>query len=223
MSVADKATPRVVTAQTAALEHLRHAISSGALKPGDQVRQESLAAELSLSIVPVREALKVLQTEGQLTYRPNKGFVVSKLSREELEEAYRIRGLLEDEAVRVGVPLLTTEDLELLAQLIEEMDRAIATSDVRALSQANRQFHFVFFEAAAMPRLANFIRILWDTTEPYRAMYFNESDHRRKVNEEHQAILSSARRGDPVETVQLLSAHRTDTVVDLGQLLENAP
>lgn len=211
--------PRVVTAQSVALEHLRVSIGSGVLRPGDQIRQDAVASELSLSIVPVREALKVLQTEGQVRYEPNRGYFVSRLSHEELREAYHLRKLLEDDAVRLAVPKLTEEALNDLQQAIADMDEANALQDVPALSEANRRFHFRLYEAAEMPRMANFIRILWDTTEPYRSLFFNEHEHRIRVNEEHREIIAAARSRDVNKTVRLLNVHRDGTVRELAELL----
>jgi DNA-binding GntR family transcriptional regulator len=85
---------------------MRERISRGELRPGEQILQETLASELGLSVVPLREALKTLEAEGQVVYAPHRGYFVARLDMAELTEAYRIRELLEDEAVRRGMPQL---------------------------------------------------------------------------------------------------------------------
>ena len=85
-----------ITAQEGVLRELRLQIASGKLKPGQQVIQDSLAASLGVSRVPLREALKVLEGEGQVTYHPHRGYFVADLSVADLVEVYRIRSILED-------------------------------------------------------------------------------------------------------------------------------
>lgn len=79
----------IITAQDAALAALRHRIVSGSLVPGARVRQELLAGQLGLSVVPVREALKTLEAEGQVVYAPRRGYFVARLNLEELAEPSR--------------------------------------------------------------------------------------------------------------------------------------
>src|SRR5690349_18784039 len=107
--MADPAPARRVTAQQAALEHLRELIGSGRLKPDARIRQEQLAADLGTSVIPVREALKTLEAEGQVRYAPHRGYQVARLSLDELTETYLIRRLLEDEIVRIAAPLLSED------------------------------------------------------------------------------------------------------------------
>jgi len=110
----------LVTAQEGVLRELRLQIASGKLSPGQQVIQDALAASLGVSRVPLREALKVLEGEGQVIYHPHRGYFVADLSVADLVEVYRIRSILEDEALRVGVPLLTNEDIEYLEDILVE-------------------------------------------------------------------------------------------------------
>jgi len=79
-----------------ALEQLRRAIVDGELRPGQRIAQEQVALRLGMSIAPVREALQVLDQEGQVTYRPRRGYFVTELRIEDLEEIYELRKLLEE-------------------------------------------------------------------------------------------------------------------------------
>ena len=93
---------RPPTAQEAVLAELRRAIAAGELRPGEQVLQDALAERFGVSRVPLREALKILEGEGQVTYRPHRGYFVAELDLDDLREVYRIRDLLETEAIDVG-------------------------------------------------------------------------------------------------------------------------
>ncbi len=206
-----RATPRlraVVTVQHATLSWLRDQIATGVFRSGDQLRQEVLAREFGVSVPPVREALKTLEAEGQVVYAPHRGYFVASMSFRELAENYRIRELLETEAIGRSVPVIGTEDQERMAEAIQDMERAHRAVDVPALTTANRRFHFTLFDAAEMPRMADMIRVLWEATDRYRSVYFSTRQHRLRVNAEHRAILAAVKGHDAQTATELLRTHR---------------
>jgi DNA-binding GntR family transcriptional regulator len=83
-----------------ALDRLRAAIVSSELRPGQRVGQEEVAAAIGVSVAPVREALRTLQQDGQVTYLPRRGYFVTELAIEDLEQIYELRQLLEARAAR---------------------------------------------------------------------------------------------------------------------------
>ncbi|HEX7163851.1 MAG TPA: GntR family transcriptional regulator [Trebonia sp.] len=198
----------VTTVQHATLLALRQAIAAGRYEPGQQLRQETVAADFGVSVPPVREALKTLEAEGQVVYVPRRGYSVARLSQAELRESYRIRDLLETEAITVAVGHLSREDLARMRTAIRDMDRAHRAADVTAMTTANRRFHFTVFEAAAMPRMADLIRMLWDGTDHYRSRYFAATPHRDRVRAEHAEIMQAVARGDAEGAAGLSRQHR---------------
>ncbi|GAA2389699.1 GntR family transcriptional regulator [Dactylosporangium salmoneum] len=213
----------VVTAQDAALARLRDRLARGVLRPGDQIRQEVLAAELGLSVVPVREALKTLEVEGQVSYYRHRGYFVAQLDLDELTETYRIRTLLEGEAVARAVTRIGRDDLDRLREAIRDIATFTRSQDIAAVTAANRRFHFTLFEAAEMPRMTNFIRMLWDSTDAYRSLYFADAAHLRLINTEHRQILRAVREGDVEAAVELSAAHRENALAALARLLAETP
>jgi DNA-binding GntR family transcriptional regulator len=207
------------TAQEAVLAQLRRAIAGGRLRPGQQLVQDALAEQLGVSRVPLREALKILEGEGAVVYEPRRGYFVAELSLADLEEVYRIRDLLETEAVRVAVPRLGPDDLAALDAHAGECARAGRAADLDAMAEANRRLHFALIEASGMPRLARLARILWDATDVYRTVYYSEGLNRARVDEEHAAIAAAARAGDAERCAALLRAHREHAVAALRTLL----
>lgn len=204
------------TAQQLALEHIRELISSGVLKPDDRIRQEQLAAELGTSVVPVREALKTLEAEGQIRYFPHRGFQVARLSLDELHETYEIRRLLEDEIVRIAGPQLDDRHFAVLERTMRVMDRADHARDVTAMIAANHEFHFTIFEAAGKPRMVEIIRVLWQSTDAYRTLYYTEAAARQRVTDEHREIVAMLREGRMTDAIRLLDEHRQHAVADLA-------
>jgi DNA-binding GntR family transcriptional regulator len=203
---------RPPTAQEAVLTEVRRLLVTGELAPGTPVRQESLAERLGVSRVPVREALKVLEGEGQVVYAAHRGYVVAELSVDDLVEVYRLRELLEAEAIRVAVPLLEDADLAAITAAALDVDAAGRASDLAAVTASNRRFHFLLFDAAGMPRLSRTLRQLWDATDVYRSVYFASESNRAHVHDEHAALLTalSAREVDAAVAAQ--ASHRDHSV-----------
>ncbi len=211
---------RPPTAQEAVLGALRRMLVRGELRPGLPVRQESLAEQLGVSRVPLREALKVLEGEGLVTYLPRRGYVVTELSAGDLVEVYRLRELLEAEAIAVAVPLLTDADLVALEAAAGEVEDA--GSDIEALTTANRRFHFLLFDAARMPRLSRTLRQLWDATDVYRVVYFAEPERRARVRDDHAGLVAALRRGDIEAAVAAQAAHRAHSVTTVTAALSRS-
>jgi DNA-binding GntR family transcriptional regulator len=208
------------TAQEAVLAELRRFIATGRLRPGEQFVQDALAAELGVSRVPLREALKILEGEGQVTYLAHRGYFVTQLSLSDLVEVYRIREILEAEAIRVGVPQMTIEDVDRLEEAMREVQAAAAVADVVTMTQANRRLHFALIEACGLPRLVRIIRLLWDATEVYRSVYYTEPHNRELVETEHHDLVAAAKAGDVARTLQVLDQHRQHAIAALRPVLE---
>jgi DNA-binding GntR family transcriptional regulator len=208
------------TAQEAVLAELRRFIATGRLRPGEQFVQDALAAELGVSRVPLREALKILEGEGQVTYLAHRGYFVTQLSLSDLLEVYRIREILEAEAIRVGVPQMTIEDVDRLEEAVREVQAAAAVADVVTMTQANRRLHFALIEACGLPRLVRIIRLLWDATEVYRSVYYTEPHNRELVEAEHHDLVAAAKAGDVARTLQVLDRHRQHAIAALRLVLE---
>src|SRR3954453_10303035 len=132
---------RTPTAQARAAATLRTAILDGELRPGQRVNQESWAERANVSLIPIREALRALAGEGLVTYRTRRGYAVTELDLAELEEEYRLRGLLEDDVLRRGIPLAADHDVAALVEAADACANAAGACDMAAQLGANRRFH----------------------------------------------------------------------------------
>lgn len=206
---------RPQTAQQAVLAELRGLIIRGELPPGVPIHQESLAEQFGVSRVPVREALKILEGEGFVVYAAHRGYSVAKLDVADLLEIYDLRGVLESHVARAAVPALEEADLVRMRDAMEAMDRAADAQDMVAVGVQNRVFHFALFERSGMGRAVEMIRRLWDTTDPYRSLYFQRPLTRKTVNAEHELIYDACAARDVERVVELLEVHRSHTVDDL--------
>lgn len=210
---------RPQTAQEFALAELRRAIVTGELSPGQPIRQDALAERLGISKVPLREALKMLEGEGQVTYRPHRGYLVTDLSLNDLLEVYRIRELLESEAAREAVVRVGPDDIDRIVAAQRDFEAAHEAGDAVVLTATNRAFHFALLEAAGMPRLVRLVRVLWDATDAYRSVYYNDEANRRRAIREHRAVIKALRNRDADELVRMLNEHRDAAVIALRRVI----
>jgi len=210
---------RPPTAPEFVLGELRRMIAVGELVPGQPLRQDTLAEHLGVSRVPLREALNTLESEGQLEYEPHRGYRVARLSLSDLLEVYRIRVLLETEAVRAAVHRADDTVLAELTAAEVEVEAASAAGDLLAMTGANRHFHFVLIAAAGMPRLERILRTLWDSTETYRFVYYGDENNRNRVAHEHAAIVQAFADRDADRLIRLLDEHRGHAAEALERLL----
>jgi len=215
---------RPPTAQAFVLAELRRAIIAGEFLPGQPLRQSALAERFGVSRVPLREAFKILESEGQVDYEPHRGHKVAELSLTDLLEVYRIRELLEAEAARVALANRPDDgvvrDLRAAARDVEQ---ASAASDLLAMTDANRRFHFVLIQGAGMPRLERMIKVLWDATDAYRFVYYGAEANRSRVEHEHLLIIDAFAEQDADKLILLLDEHRAHAVEALRTFLAAGP
>ncbi len=184
------------------------------LEPGQWVRQWDLAKRLNVSSVPVREALKTLEAEGQVTYEPYRGYKVVELSVDQLEEIYLARGLLEKEVTRRAVENIDEELIRRLEETLSRMDELAEASDVLGYTEANREFHFVLFERSGLPRLCHMIDVLWENSEAYRGLIFGP-EWSRRAHEDHRAILEACKARDVDRVIAAQERHRANAMEDI--------
>lgn len=206
---------RPKTAQEAVLAEIREQLLDGRLAPGGSIRPDALGDELGVSAVPVREALRILEGEGHVHYRPHRGYVVATLDVDDLVEIYRIRELLETEAVRRAIPRLRGDTVARLREIVREMDEV--QEDVISLTAVNRRFHFTLFEAAEMPQLVRVLRILWDSSDRYRVRYLMSPENRRLVHDQHHRMMQAVADRDVETFVEESHKHRAHAIAALGE------
>lgn len=201
------------------VEQIRYMLRRRELLPGQALRQEALAEQLGVSRVPVREALKALQAEGVVRHQPNAGYTVTRLSAEELRQAYLMRAALEATVLRE----LPRPDADLLAELTalnEHIAEAGEQRDVLRTVELNHEFHFVLFRSSGLHLIVDELERIWKMTEAYRSVYVYDESARKRIVREHRQLISALRRGDADRAVQIMDAHRAATQQQLGPELD---
>jgi len=206
---------RSLTAHGYVLKTLREGILDGTLVGGTRLIQADLAAELGVSITPVREALRDLAGEGLVEFDPNRGSRVRTLDLAEVQELYELRITLEPLMVRRVLPTVTDDQLGRAEKLREQMEH---TDDVSEWSELNRRFHAVFFERDQDSRLAQILTGLRDSASAYVGLSLGASPERvAESDAEHGQLIELYRKQDVDGAVKLTVQHLHTTLATIEE------
>jgi DNA-binding GntR family transcriptional regulator len=198
---------------------LRAAIVDGTLAPGAPLRQDALARHFSVSAIPVREALRQLETEGWAKVEMNKGATVAPLSADEAREIYEIRASLESLAIACAIPAHTEATLREAQALC---DAARLEPDPALYVARNEAFHMSLYAPSRRPQLTELITTLHRRGERYLRVKFGLPDHKSVSDREHAALMRAVRKGDTLTAQKLLTAHLLGTGELLYRLLSES-
>jgi DNA-binding GntR family transcriptional regulator len=198
-----------LTKQQAIYQHLKDHILEGKLPPGQRLIIDTIADDLGISIIPVREALQLLQAERLVEIQPHVGATVSGITPESIEEVFTILEGMEAMAARRVARNMPDGLDATLAGLIKQMDAAEKRSDVEKWSALNMEFHLALSEATGMPWLREItLRTLVNWNRIRRYFFRQGAPHRfTEAQREHHAILKALRKGDQTAAEKLVRLH----------------
>jgi DNA-binding GntR family transcriptional regulator len=151
-----------------ALEQLREAIILGELPAGTPLRLDELARSLGMSISPIREAVRQLESLGLAKHIPHQGAKVLDFDIDELRDLFEVRLALESLAVRRAAERFGDADAAAAASHLVRFDETRAAGDVRQTMRAHTAFHFALYDASDSPWLVALIRPAWVRSERFR-------------------------------------------------------
>lgn len=201
------------------LRRLSRDIVSGELAPGSRLSPARLAEQLGVSHIPVREALVALEEIGHVRRVPRIGFFVAELSLDDLEDIYHWRQVLEDEAHRLAVPLLTDADLRRMRELNGAMAKAVRESGQSFLA-LNREFHFIPFERSGSERLVRFLTRLWHNASRYQNAMAYVKVPRSLAQDHHREIMRAFEARDVDRVNEWMRRHRQVTLEKVREIHE---
>jgi len=199
---------------------VRRGILEGRLRPGEMLSISDLAADLRVSPSPVREALQRLSGEGLVTLRPARTAIVAALDLEDLREIYRLRGLIEVDAVGKAAPKLTEADLETLQREFDVMEAA--PHDSEQFWTTHKAFHLALMAPVLTPRLERITSDLWQASERYIRIVYVETDalFDRSPHERHRPLLEAAQSRKPAAMRKALTDHLQRNEQEIASSLE---
>jgi DNA-binding GntR family transcriptional regulator len=182
---------------------LRARIADGRVTPGERLYEKAIAEELGVSRIPVREAIRMLQSEGLVSVQPRRGVLVRRLDRQAVQDLFDVREALDVLAARLAAERAGPQGVRALGRLIEAGRRALESGDDEAIARTNTAFHDELYRLAGNELIPEVLeplmgrlhwlfrqnvepqRVFAEHEELYRALATHDPDHAAEVALEH--------------------------------------
>jgi DNA-binding GntR family transcriptional regulator len=198
-------TRQTVTHQ--ATEALRERILRGVYADDSPLRQDALAAELGVSRIPIREALRQLEAEGLVVFNPHRGAVVSSLSVDEIEELFELRAQIESDLVRRATIRTKTEHISRAREILKAYESAFRSGEVAEWGKLNWEFHSTLYAPANRPFTMAIVQRLHQQSDRYLRMQLVLTHGESRAIEEHRGILNAVAEHDVKAAASLMKQH----------------
>ena len=189
------------------ISNIRKEVSSGILKPGDQLEVNALAERFGVSRTPIREAIRTLVESGVLETRPRKGSFVRVLSAKQLLDLFQVAAELEGMACRLAALSLTKENVEAIERGFAKCIQAAEVQNNAEYAMANLDFHTAIHNASGNDWLIEQLRQLQINLNSYRTMPYEIRGRLKKSTDEHKIICDAILSGDGEHACNLMRDH----------------
>lgn len=203
-----------VSKSQAAYHWIKERIAKQEFTPGYRLVLGTIANELDMSVVPVREAVRQLEAEGLVTFERNVGARVSMIDDTQYRFAMQAISIVESAATALAARNLTADDLRRARAVNDVMTGSLTRFDPRAFSALNQEFHHILYSRCANPRLLEIVEAEWTRLGHMRDSIFAFVPGRAQESvREHEDILGLIERGAPLSEIEhAVRRHRTGTL-----------
>lgn len=200
-------------------EHLKQAILTGEIQPGERLFETRLAESLGVSRIPVREAIRKLERDGLIVAFPRRGIYASSLSPKDIDDVYAVRVVLEGLAARLAAEHRTDEHLAKLDEIVAQMKAQAERGDSAGLFATGRHFHQVVLAASGNMKLPPLMETLQSQIERIRRLRMQVSSRTLDVLQEYVAIADAIRGRQGPAAEAAMRAHVERPRVDLLKMM----
>jgi DNA-binding GntR family transcriptional regulator len=186
---------------------LKDAIVKGDLHPGQRLVENSLSVQMKISRIPVREAMKKLEQDGLVDRLAKGGFIVMNPSKEEIEETFGIRAVLESYATALATARMDKATLKKLNDTLESYRDALEKKDIGRMTLLNNQLDEIIFTASGSKKLCALINNFRDFISRYRKQLLARTDYAAISLSDHEKIVDAIREGNPEAVEKLVREH----------------
>lgn len=189
------------------ISEIRKDISSGVLKPGDQLEEAALAQRFGVSRTPIREAIRAMVDCGLLETRSRKGAIVRILSAKELLDLFEVAAELEGMACRLAAASLTETGVASIQSALNQCKKSAEQNNSEEYAKANLEFHKTIHDASGNQKLVEQLQEMQVVINSYRAMPYKIRGRLQKSTEEHAAICAAILSGDGAKACDMMRDH----------------
>ncbi|TIC79311.1 GntR family transcriptional regulator [Nocardioides sp. GY 10127] len=197
-----------------AYEWIRAQIVAGSFGAGYRLVLTDLADQLSMSVVPIREAIRQLTAEGLVTFERNVGARVARVDAEQYRWAMQVISVVESAATALASRHLTPDDLRTAREINERLRAGVGDAAPRALSELNQEFHRTLYGPCPNPRMLELVQREWERLGAMRHSIFTAVPGRAAISvAEHDRLLDLIEAEAPLEEVEeAVRSHRVNAL-----------
>jgi DNA-binding GntR family transcriptional regulator len=186
---------------------IRKMIHKGIMVKGQKINENQLCESMGVSRTPVREALRILKSEGLIELIPHKGAFISQPCIEEINDMFEVMSVLEGTCARLAATKMKEKDFAKIESLHEKLEELFTKRDHEAYLKTNNLFHVFLQETAGNKVLNGVINGLRQKILLYRQRQLYQPERFGQSIEEHRDLMDAFRRKDPAAAESLMKHH----------------
>jgi len=194
-------------------ERLRRALLAGEIKPGARIKVAELEKSFGVSHIPIREAVRRLETEGLIVTLPQRAAVAAGVDLDDLSGLYDLRRIIECEVIRRSVGSMTTEQADVVRATLEALEAVAQDHDSPEFWELHREFHWALLEPGATAWIERVLDQIWLASQRYIRLFVSETVD--DAMRDHRELLACCEQRDAERAEELLRLHldRTELAV----------
>ena len=206
---------RKETVEQKVYQLIKNAILRRQIAPGNQLFESAIAAKVNASRTPIRSAISKLEAEGLVDVIPNKGAFIVQPTMEEMIQAFEMRKVLEEMAIKEGYSKLVKTHIALLKSHTEEMSKAFKAGDMLLYHEQNKTFHLIMANASGNRYLIDFMERILNQITIYMILYdvFRENDENDLL--EHHQMIQLIEKNDKESLLEVVKEHLNHSLTKL--------
>ena len=201
-------------------QEIKGDIINGKYKPNERIVISEVAREFGASDIPVREAMRHLESDGLIQNKPYVGPIVTNFDLADIQKIYHIRAVLEGMATRKAIDGINKNGLKKLETILSKMRKAVGSGNYVLLSNLNREFHHFIYNVSENEYLIKVIFDLWDMSLRARAIFSFMPDRAREAIDEHADIVAALKKKDGSLAEKLVIKHMNSHLKALQMFFE---
>ncbi len=202
-------------------EQLLRDITNGVYKCGDRLVIRQIAQQNSISEIPVREAIRRLESEGYVTIHANQGAMVNIITDADVMEIFQLKGLLEGYAARLAIDYLTEADYQKLREINQQLALEKEANHFDRCAELNMQFHLYMYSVLPQKRLTDMIEELWKKWQITKTVFTHSPDRSTRTVHDHEAILRLMEQKRYDETEMSVRSHKFRAGYELAEYIKS--
>lgn len=213
---------KIQSVVTYIIRNLRNKIVQGRFKPGQKIKEIDVANNFNVSRPPIREAFKILESEGLILIKPRKGAFVAEFTLKDIWEVYTVKAALYVQAIDSAMDRITEHDFKKLESVLQNMEESVKQEppNINKYQQFHMKLHDIIYQIAENGRLRHICRSMNNQLSRFSCLSFSNEKHLLSSLQRHKEILKAIKAGDKELAKKIIYIHAIEGLNNLKKILK---